>query len=84
MLLQIALILHMDSALIRLDKAVFKYDNPLLGTNAIAYCIDTVELHLLLLLQIEGATATDWMCCCMTMVLWNATVDLVGLLLRIK
>ena len=42
---------------------IFKYDNPLLGANAIAYCIDTVELHLLLLLQIEGATATDWMCC---------------------
>ena len=60
---KIALILHMDSTLIRLDKAVFKHDNRLLGANAIAFCIDTAELHLLLLLQIEGATATDWMCC---------------------
>ena len=63
MLPQIALILHMDSTVIRLDESVFKYDNPLLGANAIADCFDTVELHVLLLLQIACATATDWMCC---------------------
>ena len=48
MLPQIALVLHMDSTVIRLDESVFKYDNPLLGANAIVYCIDTAELHLLL------------------------------------